>query len=44
MAAFTTLLTEGSKVGMSYYGMNKAGAFDKPDYSAFADHKGQGGR
>jgi len=44
MAAFTTLLTEGSKVGMAYYGMNKAGAFDKPDYSAFADHKGQGGR
>ena len=27
MAAFSTLLTEGSKVGMSAYGMNKAGAF-----------------
>ena len=27
MAAFSTLLTEGSKVGSAYVGMNKAGAF-----------------
>ena len=44
MAAFSTLLTEGSKVGSAYVGMSKAGAFNQPDYSAFADHKGQGGR
>ena len=43
MAAFSTLLTEGSKVGMSYASMSKAGAFDKPAGSA-GDGLSQGDR
>lgn len=38
----TSLLGSAGSVASSWYTMNKAGS--TPDFSAFADHKGQGGR
>ena len=42
MAAVSTLLTEGSQVASQYYGLKKAGAFDKSSYKSTHAQRGSG--